>query len=151
MHSHTPLKSSCNYVSKTWLSQHFRMAKMYCAQWQLNGSQCLTHGLCAIFTGFTQCDNCTIATVNIIQNLSSKLSFLSSLYNNSLFCHTNTEDNGANREKAERFTADLRSWRQLQALYAGFVAVCTVLLGSTLKSHAEYKYSCAPIKHPIIT
>jgi len=27
------------------------------------------------------------------------------------------EDNGDNREKAERFTGDLLSWRQLQALY----------------------------------
>ena len=39
----------------------------YCAQWQLKGSRCLTHDLCAIFTGFTQRDNCAIAKVNIIK------------------------------------------------------------------------------------
>ena len=49
------------------MAKHFRMAKIYCAQWQLNGGQCLTHDLCAIYTGFTQCDNCTIATVYIIK------------------------------------------------------------------------------------
>ena len=37
------------------------------------------------------------------------LSFLSSLYNGSLFCHTDTEDNGNNQEKVGRFTADLLS------------------------------------------
>jgi len=41
--------------------------KKYCAQWQLKGSRCLTHDLCAIFVGFTQRDNCAIAIVNIIK------------------------------------------------------------------------------------
>jgi len=30
------------------VTKHFRMAKKYCAQWQLNGSRCLTHDLCAL-------------------------------------------------------------------------------------------------------
>ena len=52
------------------------------------------------------------------KNLSSKLlSFLSSLYNRSLSCHTDTEDNENNWKKVERFRADLLSWCQLQALY----------------------------------
>ena len=97
-------------TSRKNVTKHFRMAKKYCAQWQLNGSWCLTDNLCAIFTGSTQRDNCAIVAVNIIKNLSSKLlSFLSSLYNRSLFCHIDTEDDGDNREKAERFTADLLS------------------------------------------
>ena len=50
------------------MTKHFHiMAKKYCAQWKLNGSQCLTHDLFAIFAGFTQHDNCTIETVNIIK------------------------------------------------------------------------------------
>jgi len=47
------------------MTKHFRMAKKYCTQWQLNGIWCLTHNLCAIFTGSTQHDNCAIATFNI--------------------------------------------------------------------------------------
>ena len=53
-------------TSRKHVIKHFRMAKKYCAQWQMNGSWCLTHNLCAILTGSTQCDNCAIATVNII-------------------------------------------------------------------------------------
>ena len=49
------------------VTKHFRVAKKYCAQWQLKGSRCLTHDLCAIFIGFTQRDNCAIAIVNIIK------------------------------------------------------------------------------------
>ena len=50
----------------TWQSTSV-WQKKYCAQWQLKGSRCLTHDLCAIFIGFTQRDNCTIAIVNIIK------------------------------------------------------------------------------------
>jgi len=46
-------------TSQKHVTKHFRIAKKYCAQWQLN--------LCAIFTGSTQHDNCAIATVNIIK------------------------------------------------------------------------------------
>ena len=67
--------------------------------------KCLTYNLCAIFTGFTQHNSCVIATINIIKNLSSKLLlFLSSLYNQSLFCHTLMKDNGDNQEKAEIYS-----------------------------------------------
>jgi len=96
-------------MSRKQVTKYFRVAKKYCAQWQLKGSRCLTHNLCAIFIGFTQHDNCAIAIANIIKSLSSKLlSFLSSLYNRPLFCHPDAEDNGDNQEKAERCTADLR-------------------------------------------
>ena len=54
-------------TSRKHVTKHFHMAKKYCAQWQLNGSWCLTHNLCAIFTGSTQRDNCAIVTVNIIK------------------------------------------------------------------------------------
>ena len=75
-------------TSRKHVTKHFRMAKKYCAQWQLKGNRCLTHDLCAIFVEFTQRDN-----------LSSKLlSFMSSLYNRPLFCHTDAEDNGDNQE-----------------------------------------------------
>jgi len=39
----------------TWQSTSVWQEK-YCAQWQLKGSRCLTHDLCAIFVGFTQRD-----------------------------------------------------------------------------------------------
>ena len=54
-------------MSRKHVTRHFRVAKKYCAQWQLKGSRCLTHNLCAIFIGFTRHDNCTIAIVNIIK------------------------------------------------------------------------------------
>jgi len=54
-------------TSRKHVTKHFCVAKKYCAQWQLKGSRCLAHNLCAIFVGFTQRDNCTIATVNIIK------------------------------------------------------------------------------------
>ena len=54
-------------TSRKHVTKHFCVAKKYCAQWQLKGSRCLTHDLCAIFIGFTQCDNCAIAIVNIIK------------------------------------------------------------------------------------
>ena len=38
------------------VTKHLCMARKYCAQWQLNRSRCLTHDLCAVFTGFTQRD-----------------------------------------------------------------------------------------------
>ena len=50
----------------TWQSTSV-WQKKYCAEWQLTGSRCLTHDLCAIFVGFTQRDNCAIAIVNIIE------------------------------------------------------------------------------------
>ena len=54
-------------TSRKHVAKHFRVAKKYCAQWQLKGSRCLTHDLCTIFIGFTQRDNCAIAIVNIIK------------------------------------------------------------------------------------
>ena len=54
-------------TSRKHVTKHFVWQKKYCAQWQLKGSRCLTHDLCAIFVGFTQRDNCTIAIVNIIK------------------------------------------------------------------------------------
>jgi len=63
--SHTALA----ITSRKHVTKHFRVAKKYCAQWQLNGSWCLTYNLCAIFTGSTQHDNCAIVTVNIIKTL----------------------------------------------------------------------------------
>jgi len=54
-------------TSRKHVTKNFRMAKKYCPQWQLNGSQSLTHDLCAIFTGSTQRDNCAIVIVNIIE------------------------------------------------------------------------------------
>ena len=100
------------------VTKHFCVAKKYCAQWQLNWSRCLTHDLCAKFSGFTQHDNCAIVTVNLI---SSSFSFLSSLYNRSLFCHTDTEDNRDNRE---RFTADLWLWHHLQVFCSHSGGTC---------------------------
>jgi len=82
-------------MSRKFLTKHFHVAKKYCAQQQLNGSQCLTHDFCAIFTGFTQHENCAIATVNLIKTfIPSFFSFLSSLCNRALFCHADMEDNG---------------------------------------------------------
>ena len=66
--------NDCTYMYRalaitSWkhVTKHFRMAKKYCAQSQLNRSWCLTHNLCAIFTGSTQRNNCAIATVNVIK------------------------------------------------------------------------------------
>ena len=59
----TPLWHSIErlqYVTKH-VTKHFRVAKKCCA-WQLKG----TRDLCAIFIGFTQCDNFAIAIINII-------------------------------------------------------------------------------------
>ena len=53
--------SSCNYITKQNAWQSTSVWQKYCAQWQLNITRCLTHNLCAISIGFTQCDNCTIA------------------------------------------------------------------------------------------
>jgi len=54
-------------TSRKHMTKHFRVAKKYCAQWQLKGSRCLTHDLYAIFVGFTQYDNYAIAIVNILK------------------------------------------------------------------------------------
>jgi len=48
------------------VTKHLCVAKKDCAQQQLNGSWFLTHDLCAVFTGFTQDDNCAVVPVNII-------------------------------------------------------------------------------------
>ena len=120
--------NDCTYMYRalaitSWkhVTKHFRMAKKYCAQWQLNGSWCLTHNLCAIFTGSTQ----RYSNSQHNKNLSSKLlSFLSSLYNRPLFCHTDTEDNGDNREKS----GEIYSWFTVVTSIARALYCCISLI-----------------------
>ena len=80
------------------MTKHFHVTKKYCAQWQLNGSQCLTHDLCAIFIGSTQHNNCTIVTVNIIKFQAALDSESLYMYNRALTCNADMEDNRDNQE-----------------------------------------------------
>ena len=67
LHTHSiPIEQLQLRHENTWQSTSV-WQKKYCAQWQLKGSRCLTHDLCATFIGFTQRDNCAIAIVNIIK------------------------------------------------------------------------------------
>ena len=52
-------------TSRKHKTKHFHMAKKYCAQWQLDGSRCLTHNLSAYIHWIYTVQYCTIATVNL--------------------------------------------------------------------------------------
>jgi len=49
----THTSTECLQLCHENVTKHFRMAKMSCAQWQRNGSQCLTQSLCNIHWIYT--------------------------------------------------------------------------------------------------